>query len=335
MDKIINQTLTLLNANDEWKIRYEGYLRDIWNNSKKWDKGFHKPEGLSIYSTVGGRNNSEYILRYRGQTVAKIWSKGTKIELLSCVKSNDKYFTKCPLKKEAEKKDWNSKEASAFRRFFKQLDGEVKIKSQEHTVENALLKEFRKKDSKIKALLNIQPVLLHGQFFQMPTPLSASGSDKEIKYANEKGGGIDMLARIRAEDGRIRLCVCELKDENKPSESQRKAMSQAIAYATFIAKLVTEQPAWWEFFMGHKQEIGRNPSTLDKTIIEVVTIMPSGMTEICDSESFELQSLDGISLRCRSLYYDKNKYENWLKSSGKEEDRPFVFSGTFLNDIKR
>ncbi len=331
MDTIINQTLTLLSANDEWQRRYAKYLEDIWKNHGKYHKDFHKPEGLSLYSTVGERNENVYQLRFRGQTVARIWSKETGVKLLSCVKSQDTYFTDCPLKKEDGDVKWDTPEASDFRRYYKILYGEVKTKSPEHAVENALLKEFRKKDSKTKALRNIQPVLLHGQFFQMPTPLKASGND--ISYAKANGGGIDMLARIRTDNGHIRLCVCEIKDENKKSESQRKAMSQALAYATFLAKLVTEQPDWWEFFMGHKEKRERNPSTLDKNIIEVVTIMPLGITDTFENN--EIQTPGGIKLRCRSLYYDDVKYKKHVTSTYREEESPFMFSGTFLNDIKQ
>lgn len=331
MYETINQTLSLLSDNDEWQRRYSKYLEDIWKNHDKCYKGFHKPEGLSLYSTVGERNENVYQLRFRGQTVAKIWSKGTVVKLLSCVTSQGNYFPRCPLKKEAGPKDWYSPEASDFRKFFKKLYGEVKTKSPEHAVENALLKEFRKKDSNTKALLNIQPVLLHGQFFQMPTPLSASGN--VISYAKENGGGIDMMARIRTKKDRICLCVCEIKDQNKRAESQRKTMSQALAYATFIAELVTVQPDWWEFFMGHREKRERNPTTLDKSIIEVVTIMPLGTTETY--ENGPIQTSGGITLRCRSLYYDNEKYQKWLKSSEKEKESPFVFSGTFLNEIKQ
>lgn len=331
MDETRNQTLSLLSDNDEWQRRYSKYLEDIWKNHGKCYKGFQKPEGLSLYSTVGERNQSVYQLRFRGQTVAKIWSKGTGIELLSCVKSQGSYFPDCPLKEEAGRVNWNSPDASKFRGFFKELYGEVKTKSPEHAVENALLKEFRKKDSKTKVLPNIQPVLLHEQFFQMPTPLKASSN--VISYAKEKGGGIDMMARIRTKDGHIHLCVCEIKDQNVDSESQRKAMSQALAYATFIAKLLTEQPDWWEFFMGHREKRERNPLTLDKNIIEVVTIMPLGTTETY--ENGPIQTSGGITLRCRSLYYDNEKYQKWLKSSEKEKESPFVFSGTFLNEIKQ
>lgn len=110
----------------------------------------------------------------------------------------------CPLKyKEAV--DWDSAEASKFRAFFKHLSLETKTKSPEHEVENALLQEFRKRIGAEKVIHNIQPVLLHGNFFQMPTPLKASTHNPE--YVKYSGGGIDMLARIKTEGNCHNACV--------------------------------------------------------------------------------------------------------------------------------
>lgn len=252
MQNVIQQSLDLLADDNEWASRYEKYLDEIWANSKKVSKGFRKPRGLSLYSTVGDRNNLIYILRFRGQTVGKVKVTSSGVFLKSEILSDSKYFVDCPLKKREGYKDWNSNLAHKFRSYFNRLRGRVDIKSPEHVVENSLLEEFKKRSSKNKAIINIQPICLHGQFFQMPTPLSAS--KKELKYAKQRGGGIDMLTRIVTKDDHIRLCVAEIKDDNIPAESQCKAMSQAVAYATFIAKLVTEQPDWWEFFMKHEKK---------------------------------------------------------------------------------
>ena len=52
MLNIINKTLEILKANSEWQERYKGYLSDIWSNPDKIAKGFAKPQGLSVYTTV-------------------------------------------------------------------------------------------------------------------------------------------------------------------------------------------------------------------------------------------------------------------------------------------
>lgn len=318
MQSFIDTSLALLDEND-WQERYAGYLNDIWQHHDKW-KNFHKPEGLSLYTTVAARGEKTYFLRFKGQNVGKISVRGSKVFLTSLVKEGKSHDIKdCPLpyKKTV---DWLSKEASQFRCFFKDLPIKTKTKSPEHYVENSLLKEFRKRNGEEKFIRNIQPVLLHGQFFQMPTPLQAS--KHKPTYASHNGGGIDLLARIVGVNGR-RLCVCEVKDENQPTESQKKAMSQAITYATFIAKLLTIQPDWWEFFAGHEERRGSHQ--LDKQHIEVITMMPTGETETFDNEELDVRGTD-IKLVCRTLYYDKQEFET---------NHTFIFSGSFLEDIKK
>ena len=146
------------------------------------------------------------------------------------------------------------------------------------------------------------------------------------EYVKYSGGGIDMLARIKTEGNcHTRLCVIEIKDENKASESQKTAMSQAITYATFVAKLLTEQPDWMEFFMGHKTKRNRNSRCLDHFDIEVVTIMPEGITETFENKVLEVPGTN-FKLHCHSLYYNPQKFL---------ETHNFEFSGTFLAEIKK
>ena len=98
------------------------------------------------------------------------------------------------------------------------------------------LVEFAKSKSYDKSLVHIQPVKINKQFFQMPTPLKASTRD--IEYAKQYGGGIDIMARIRvkgyASNKNNRLVIFELKDENTKKEPVDKVILQAVAYATFI-----------------------------------------------------------------------------------------------------
>lgn len=325
MLNIIYKTLEKLNTNTEWQERYEGYLSDIWSNPDKTAKGFAKPQGLSVYTTVGDRSAKNYYLRFKGQNVGKVRvGRNGNVTLQCLVKESTSHDIKdCPLKYE-KVVDWHSDEASDFRKFFLNvLPKNTKTKSPEHEVENALLEEFRKRIGAEKVLHNIQLILLHGNFFQMPTPLKASTHDPE--YAKHSGGGIDMLARIKTRQSHTRLCVIEIKDENKASESQKVAMSQAITYATFVAKLLTEQPDWMEFFMGHKTKLNRNSRCLDKFDIEVVTIMPDGNTETFENETLEVPGTN-FMLHCHSLYYNRQKFF---------ETHDFEFSGTFLAEIKK
>ncbi len=325
MLNIINQTLEILNANSEWRERYDGYLADIWSNPDKTNKGFAKPQGLSVYTTVSDRNTKTYYLRFKGQNVGKVKvSKKGNVTLQCVVEDSKSHDIKgCPLK-HMETAEWISEKASEFRAFFKHISTETKTKRPEHEVENALLEEFRKNKGAEKMLRNIQPVLLHGNFFQMPTPLKACTHIPT--YAKYSGGGIDMLARIKTkENGHTRLCVIEIKDENIASESQKTAMSQAVIYATFVAKLLATQPDWMEFFMGHKTKRNRNSSCLDPFDIEVVTIMPESNTETFQNKILEIPGTN-FKLHCHSLFYNRQKF---LKTRG------FEFTGTFLKEIRK
>lgn len=135
----------------------------------------------------------------------------------------------------------------------------------------------------------------------------------------QAGGGIDILARCKHKDGSVHLCVIEVKDENKPSEPQAKAMEQALSYAVFIASLLRNTAtgaAWWKLF-GFNRAI---PTTLH---IDVVTIMPKGnTTEFL--ETIPLQELNTV-LHPSTLYYDTEEYIN---------DK-FIFSGTFPMLLKK
>ena len=102
-------------------------------------------------------------------------------------------------------------------------------------------------------------------------------------------------------------------------------MTQAISYATFISKLLYEQPDWWEIFSEHETKRGRTVYNLDRNNIEVVTIMPKGHTEEFCNEIIPINETDMI-LHCHSLYYDNEVFKNEFK---------FIFDGTFLNEIKQ
>lgn len=322
MEHIIENTLKALRDNPEWRLRYDGYLNDIWKNKNKYKRNFRKPRGLSLYTTIGDRNKLIYYLRFKGQNVGRIKVKGDNIYLKSLVRESSSHDIKdCPLHWRSKEVEWNSYKARKFRSFFNKLSINTKTKSPEHFVENSLLQEFAKKDGSIKALKNIQPVCLHDCFFQMPTPFQASLH--KPKYVKQLGGGIDILARIKNTDGSNRLCVMEIKDENKSSESQKDAMSQAIIYATFIAQLIEHNPEWLEIFAEHEEK--KDSTALDSKNIEVVTVMPKGNTETFENQILNIPGTN-IKLHCHSLYYDPNEFENHNK---------FVFSGTLIDEIKQ
>lgn len=341
INQIIQSTINLLLEKKEWEERFEGYIQNIAISHPNIAKrSFRKPEGLSLYSSVGSKGKS-YDLRFRGQSVARVIETiNGKVELCPKSAANNAYFGI----ELDEKVDWNSAKASNFRSSFKKeslnFTSEMTTadrkypKSEEHRVENCLLREFNKKVGIEKALCNIQPIKLYGLFFQIPTPLKASTYHPEYQ---RKGGGIDILARIKPVKGNSRICVMEVKDENKPAESQAIAMSQAVTYAVFIAYLLQSKSGqhWWDFFMGRTLTAMKvNNGTIQIPVIkempkhrdiDVVTIMPNGATEeYCDVE-LPLEGLN-TTLHCHSLYYDGDTFQ---------KNEAFIFSGTYPNQLSK
>lgn len=308
---VIDITMKLLFDNPEWEDRYAGYAKYI---PMKYPRAFKKPRGLSLYSSVSMYKKNRYDLRFDGQSVGKIFNHGDpkKVTLEINQEANKKYFD---LELSKTEIDWNiDSDAKKFRRFFqdKAKEDDVKLKSQEHRVENRLLKEFAKKTrAEKKALTNIQPITLNGCFFQMPTPIKASNHTPE--YSKQNGGGIDIMARSAG-----KICVMEVKDENKNSESQADALEQALTYATFIARLLRSKSGqrWNNFFMGRDSDVIPVPRQLD---IEVVTIMPRGDTAEFTGD-ISIPELS-TTFHCHTLYYDDDKFKKG----------EFIFSGSFCN----
>ena len=339
--QIIQSTKDLLSNNIEWEERFYRYIQNIAeNHSDVKQRSFRKPEGLSLYSSVG-RQGKSYDLRFRGQSVATVVEKAGTVKLRPKEK-NEKYFGFKSREKESE---WHSEEASKFRNHFKKeaqkftketfKTDRKRPKSKEHRIENCLLREFSKKLSTGKALCNIQPIRLYDLFFQMPTPLKASTHKPE--YQQKGGGGIDILARVKPIKGISRICVMEVKDENKSSESQAATMTQAVTYAVFIAHLLRSKSGqhWWDFFMGRTLEVAKKddrsiqinvvkkmPRSID---IDVVTIMPEGKTEEFCNKDIPLKELD-VTLHCHSLYYDDKEFQR---------NETFIFSGTYPNQLRK
>jgi len=305
--KIVKKVNELLTENNEWKQRYAGYAQDILNKENIYKKGktkFRPKSPLYCYTSVSKvTGNIEYDIRFCGQSVAtaKIINDDIFISTNKDKdKSNKEYFD---IGKPLVNEDWKGKNASEFRaKFTKELQKKEKGKSREHHVENILLAEFGKKKSVNKILCNIKPILLCDLFFQMPTPLTAS---KELIKPAKKGGGIDILTRVRHKKGSggRRICVMELKDENKANESPQKVMNQAIAYATFIARLLRSESGnkWYNIF-------GFRSTVPEKLIIDVSIVMPFNKDRNENFETIELIPVaENTYLKLYSLYFHRNE----------------------------
>ena len=274
----------LLEKQNEWESRYEKYADAIYENSeliKGYKKMFHQWNPLYLYLNISNakknlKSNVSFSLRYLGQDVATLKinndNKSKEVKVTISTKSFDvknKRDFDC-----IEKLDgvlWKSKEAARFRKHFSTNPERTKITGKgntEHRIESLLLTEFSEKAGNKKTLRNIQPVKIAGiARFQMPTPLSASNIKNDTKYS-KNGGGIDILARFGK--GKVRLCIMEVKDENKKQEPPRKAIIQALSYATFISKLLKSPGGekWWKIF-------GFNGKVLSHLELIVACAMPS------------------------------------------------------------
>jgi len=207
---------------------------------------------LNITAAKQAQSSVSFELRYFGQTVADLKGKKDGKHKLNTTKDyerrNSRDFS-CEIC--LSKADWDGKDAARFRKYFKNRKAGANKGNEEHRLQSLLLTEFSK--TKNKVLRNIKPVTIGGVRFPMPTPISAS-NHKKVEYCRKgsKGysGGIDILARTGTGGKATRLCIIELKDENKKREPPKATMKQAIAYTTFIRELLRSEAGagWWQVF---------------------------------------------------------------------------------------
>ena len=292
---VIKQTLVWLQQNrDEWEKRYKGYLTKIANNANKQialKPSVKKP--LFIYTTVSNetKTNPKRYLRFMGQNVGSLLQKNGNCFLVICekdFKNSSAAFSDDVFDIKPGEYDWEkSTEAKRFRDFFANYNGVKHNDNHEHTVESAFLTDLEKKKGTDKTLKFIQPVEIRGKRFQMPTPLTASNLHsikskadltdiKFFKYAKQYGGGIDILARRRIASHTY-ITVIELKDKCEKNEPPKKAMYQAIAYATFIRELIRSDAAdgtgWYNLFLNKVDGIA--PAEVPtELVIKCIVAMP-------------------------------------------------------------
>ena len=203
-------------------------------------------------------------------------------------KNNQKYYAGYLEEFSAEfppKFNWNSEEAKKFRKFFAnnpaRLDEKGK-KNNEHRYESMLLTYFEQRDKKIEEFKRIRPVgVIPGARFPMPTPISASNK-KAVSYSSGQGGGLDIFTRTGV--GRAtHLNIMELKDENRKGEDPRVVVKQAIAYATFILRLLRSGSGeeWYRIF-------GFASPLPDSIKVYATCLMPCGY---CEDVSFAGQKI--------------------------------------------
>lgn len=303
----INCVQTLLKNNTEWRERYRNYIAKLCPDTlirfKEAEKQFSVPAPFYLYMSLStavhrcSSSKTTFELRFHGQSVAEINVKKQSLNdvcVYISVKCPKTYltnaFTAAQMSDELQRLikysamrnlSWRSEEAKDFRKIYAELEKKLnsdsavksKLSQPEPDMECALLKNYSQKSSANKEILNIQPVMIGdtNARFQMPTPIKASEAKNGIDFIkySEKGGGIDILARIG--NGRsTKLAVLELKDSYSKGEPAEKAIHQAIAYATFIRELLRSESGekWWEFF-------GFGGDIPQKLEIKAIIVMPS------------------------------------------------------------
>lgn len=321
---VVKETLSLLNDNPEWKDRYAKYAKAIKDNGKKYgsnSRKFQLNKPLYVYSSISKAKNdsstSTFDMRFAGQSVGEITvnKKGLvslKVSDQQALYAKENFGYDRAVGFSAE---WHTQMASKYRSLFSTQTPteDTKIHSQEHRIENWMLAEFAKKTRKEgKLLCNIQPVRLGGKFFQLATPLSASKHGESPKYSSQNGGGIDILARVNHTINRRdnRFAVIELKDENKPEESQAMTVQQALTYATFLACLLRSDSGndWWHI-------LGRSKEVPDHLIIDAVTLMPEGDSKEGSMEEIRIDELN-VTIKPYTLYYKMDKNGNPMSFGG-------------------
>lgn len=281
------ETLDLLRANPEWIDRYKKYADEISGNVvmlKERKASFHKWNPLYVYLTTSEMKKGgsiSFSLRYKGQEVGKLVVKD-EILCYPAYENNSKNFGYTPSFQ--DEFPWNSENARAFRKFFVKNPPRIDCgkKNDEHRYESMLLTCFEDRDKEIDAFKHIRPVsVISGVRFPMPTPISASKKD-DLKYSGKFGGGIDIFTRTG--NGKATyLNIIELKDENHKGEEPSVVIRQAIAYATFILRLLRSESGadWYKLF-------GFNSTLPDSIKVYATCLMPKGY---CEDKSFANQRI--------------------------------------------
>ena len=313
-EELIEKTLNEISKDSSWEERYEEYADAILKHEKIHsilNKRVSVKFPLSKYTSISKlkQGKVEMDIRFLGQSIGTLFlDKSENIPKFKKNKNLANIDTGIP-KLESEE-NWSGKNMKKLRSFLHIIEvKDANTHSSEHKCENLLLREFSKRESKGKSLVNIQPITFDREFFQLTTNLKASRKG-EVSYS-KNGGGIDIMARVRHKDNKVYIAVFELKDQNNTQEPMSDVIQQALSYAVFIAKLLDSKAgAKWMRIFGYK---GQCPK-----VIDVVGIIPKGKETFVEGE----YKVGNYTLQTHTLYFDKEK----LFSNEKSD-----FSGTFTD----
>ncbi len=151
------------------------------------------------------------------------------------------------------------------------------------------------------AFSGIQPVTIESFPFQMPLPISAS-SGKPV-YSD---GKIDILARRRCGDGKVRLSVWELK---KP-QTFSKALDQVYIYSVVLLQLLRSSSGnrWYKIF-GFNRPL---PAKLEIEAVVVITPEPKQKEKLHNQLPKFIANnpmqIDNDLIKLSAAYYNEETY---------------------------
>lgn len=296
--------------------RISDWVNGINQNKKVIEtarKTFHEWEPLRVYTSVTRLKDQKrppsFSLRFLGQEVAviKVYKNGTvKLNVTKDLASlNEHYFGL--VDKGGINVDWNSKEATEFRNYFKLIQKQKrKTRSPEHQVETEIIKKMKGTPSK-SGIDSIQPVVVAGCPLQFPSPITGSTGTPKFNIAPNSGGGIDILAR--REKGRTKLSVWELKRPGLRKDQLEKAIKQSIIYASTLRMMLRSSSgqAWYKLF-------GFNGCLPEKLKIEAVAAIAQKDINKFEQAKNKLQPWSSLLIGNDSIlpyvaYYDDQTYK--------------------------
>lgn len=347
-NQIVTNAATVLGKQSDWRVAFSRYAdkiiaaSDVYKKaSKALKQQLPKEMGLlRIYSSIAlvqrSQKSAYFDLRIYGQSVGGLVFKNGILYLSISAKQEQNNYTHLHIETVANPPHkpypMDSEDAQKIIKTFTGYDGaQAEMKSREHQYETLILHDLVQTASRSKRITYCRPVMLgeYG-FFQMRTVFAASKHQPiyVMRDGAAMGGGIDILARIQHKDGKWRLAVMELKDENKPNESQPVVMIQAMIYATFMGYLLRDADCgekWWNLFRNQDDK----RSVKNKIDIDVITVMPTDAKgQLPEAEmkiEIPIPGIDNVTLHPYSLYVDADLKESTIKK----------ISGTLCDEKKK
>ena len=297
---------------ERYDLRFRGLSIAVFHFDRKNRKVFDKP---SFNEQKDGSNYTPKLVQLLGEKYSKEWATGEK---------------NIPIEKWGEYSKMFAPE-NLQRDYYN-----------EAVVESALLNHINKQNKKNSPFSNITAITRPKEktaYFQFNTPLSCSKihnfyCQKEekhkpltefLKYSDPSdGGGIDILCR-RGRGVSSIVQVVEVKDSYLDNEQPQYAISQAIAYSTFLLRLLRSEVScetdkslsWWKIIVGQRKK--DSPLLIEAVV--VIPPNPSGETAL-DFVDKEIHVPWENGDKCDTI---RLKYIPFIQGNVKEESFSFEF----------